>query len=140
MKAAKIDWPGFVASIGLILLACVPLLLFPESGGEFLGRVYSLMTTHFGFLYLLSGFAVLAFLLWLALGPYGRVRLAVKDEKPEFSTLSWTVMLFCAPIEWGYYYGAPPFGVEPNSGSAAEWASTYGIFHWGPTAWAFPPR
>ena len=41
-----------------------------------------------------------------------------------------------APIEWGYYYDAPPFGVAPRSTMAAEWASTYGIFHWGPTAWA----
>jgi BCCT family betaine/carnitine transporter len=146
-QKARLDWPGFLTSVAVILLACVPLLLFPETGGEFLGRIYSLLTSHFGFLYLLSGFAVLVFLLWLALGRFGHVRLAAADEKPEFSTLSWTAMLFCAgvgaglmfwaPIEWGYYYGAPPFGVEPNSAKAADWASTYGIFHWGPTAWAF---
>jgi len=45
-------------------------------------------------------------------------------------------LMYWAPIEWGYYYGAPPFGVEARSALAAEWASTYGIFHWGPTAWA----
>ena len=28
-------------------------------------------------------------------------------------------------------------GVEPRSAEAIEWASTYGIFHWGPTGWAF---
>jgi len=145
-KRARLDWPGFLASVGVILLACIPLILFPESGGEFLARTYGLLTRHFGFLYLLSGFAVLLFLLWLALGPYGKVRLSATDEKPEFSTLSWTAMLFCAgvgaglmfwaPIEWGYYYSAPPFGAEPKSVMAAAWASTYGIFHWGPTAWA----
>jgi len=56
-------------------------------------------------------------------------------------------MLFCAGvgagllywcgIEWGYYYESPPFGVAPRSPEAAEWASTYGLFHWGFTAWAF---
>jgi BCCT family betaine/carnitine transporter len=56
-------------------------------------------------------------------------------------------MLFCAGIgaglmywcviEWSYYFDAPPFGVEPHSAAAAEWASTYGMFHWGITAWAF---
>jgi BCCT family betaine/carnitine transporter len=147
MKNSRLDWPGFLASVGVILAACIPLIVFPESGGEFLERVYGLVTSYFGFLYLFSGFAVLVFLLWLALGPYGGVRLAAADEKPEFSTLSWTAMLFCAgvgaglmfwaPIEWGYYYGAPPFGIEPRSVEAAEWAATYGIFHWGPTAWAF---
>ncbi len=146
MTKHKIDWPGFTSAIVLILAACIPLILFPESGGKFLIGVYGGVTSNFGFLYLLSGLAVLIFLLWLALGRYGNVRLAKGDEAPEFSTLSWTAMLFCAgvgagllywaPIEWGYYLGAPPFGVEPRSDEAAEWASTYGIFHWGPTAWA----
>jgi BCCT family betaine/carnitine transporter len=131
----------------IIFGACIPLVLFPESGGSFLVGLYGQLTSHFGFLYLLAGLAVLILLTWLALGPYGKVRLASDDEPPEFSTLSWTAMLFCAgvgaglmfwaPIEWGYYYGSPPFGAEPYSADAAEWASTYGIFHWGPTAWAF---
>lgn len=146
MNRKKVDWPGFTAAVALILAACIPLLLFPESGGQFLVELYSQVTTHFGFLYLLAGVAVLIFLLWLALGRFGKVRLAAGDEDIEFSTLSWTAMLFCAgvgaglmywaPIEWGYYYGAPPFGAEPRSPEAAEWASTFGIFHWGPTAWA----
>ena len=56
-------------------------------------------------------------------------------------------MLFCAGVgaglmywcatEWAYYFEAPPFGAEPRSPAAAEWASTYGLFHWGFTAWAF---
>lgn len=146
MKQSALDWPGFLASVSVIFAACVPLVLFPESGGEFLSRAYGQIAGRFGFLYLLAGVAVLIFLLWLAIGPFGKVRLASSDEKPEFSTISWTAMLFCAgvgaglmfwaPIEWGYYYGSPPFGVEPRSTEAAEWAAAYGIFHWGPTAWA----
>lgn len=146
MNKSALDWPGFLASVAIILAACIPLVLFPESGGDFLQRAYATIAGNFGFLYLLSGLSVLIFLLWLALGPYGRVRLASGDEAPEFSTLSWTAMLFCAgvgaglmfwaPIEWGYYFGAPPFGLEPRSMEAAEWSVAYGIFHWGPTAWA----
>ncbi len=146
MKNHKLDWPGFSASIAVILAACIPLFLFPESGGAFLVNLYGNVTSHFGFLYMLSGMAVLVFLSWLALGRYGKVRLAAGDEEPDFSTLSWVAMLFCAgvgaglmywaPIEWGYYYDSPPFGAEPRSVEAAEWASAYGIFHWGPTAWA----
>jgi BCCT family betaine/carnitine transporter len=55
-------------------------------------------------------------------------------------------MLFCAgigasilywgTIEWAYYYQAPPFHVEARSPEAARWAAAYGIFHWGPLAWA----
>jgi len=143
----RIDWPSFIASIVIIFGVSIPLVLFPESGGKFLIELYGRVSSYFGFLYLMAGLAVIILLLWLALGPYGKVRLSSGDEEPEFSDFSWIAMLFCAgigaglmfwaPIEWGYYYGAPPFGAEPFSVEAAEWASTYGIFHWGPTAWAF---
>jgi len=143
----KIDWPSFLASLAIILAVSIPLVIFPERGGDYLINLYSLVSRQLGFLYLLAGLAVIVLLLWLALGRFGGVRLASGDEEPEFSDFSWIAMLFCAgigaglmawaPIEWGYYYGAPPMGAEPYSTEAAEWASTYGIFHWGPTAWAF---
>ncbi len=143
----RIDWPSFLAAISIILMVSIPLIVFPERGGDFLVDLYSTVSKQLGFIYLLAGLAVLALLIWLALGPYGTVRLASGDELPEFSDFSWIAMLFCAgigaglmawaPIEWGYYYNAPPMGARPFSPEAAEWASSYGIFHWGPTAWAF---
>ena len=143
----KIDWPSFLAAICIILLVSVPLAVFPERGGDFLVTLYTVVSQQFGFVYLLAGLAVIALLTWLALGPYGKVRLAFADESPEFSNFSWIAMLFCAgigaglmawaPIEWGYYYAEPPLGAQPFTAQAAEWASSYGIFHWGPTAWAF---
>jgi len=39
-------------------------------------------------------------------------------------------------IEWVYYYQAPPFHIEGETPEAAKWAAAYGIFHWGPLAWA----
>ena len=48
-----------------------------------------------------------------------------------------TGILYWGTIEWTYYYDAPPFGVEPRSAAAVRWASVFGIFHWGPTGWAF---
>jgi BCCT family betaine/carnitine transporter len=143
----KVDWPSFSAAVAIILLVSAPLVLFPESGGKILAELYGFISSKFGFLYLIAGIAALALLLWLALGRYGKIRLAVDDEPPEFSDLSWAAMLFCAgvgaglmywaPIEWAYYLETPPYGLESGSTAAAEWASTYGIFHWGPTAWAF---
>jgi BCCT family betaine/carnitine transporter len=143
----RIDWPSFIASVAIIVLVSAPLFLFPESGGQLLQRIYTFISSSFGFLYLVSGIAVMGLLMWLALGRYGRVRLSSDDEPPEFKDFSWAAMLFCAgigagllfwaPIEWAYYFQAPPYGAEPGSTSAAEWAATYGIFHWGPTAWAF---
>ena len=80
---------------------------------------------------------------WLAFGRYGKVKIG--DGEPVFSTLSWVAMLFSAGvggsllywsvIEWAAYYTAPPFGAEPKSTNALEWATSYGMFHWGITAW-----
>ena len=67
MNKPRLDWPGFIASIAVILAACIPLVLFPEKGSVFLVGLYEKVTHHFGFLYLLSGMAVLVFLLWLEL-------------------------------------------------------------------------
>jgi BCCT family betaine/carnitine transporter len=142
-----IDRAAFSTSIAIILLVCIPLALFPDSGGQVLLDVYAWIAGELGALYLLAGLLTLGFLAWLALGRFGGVRLGHAGERPDFGTLSWAAMLFCAgigagllawaPIEWGYYLNAPPFGVAPGSAAAAEWASTYGMFHWGFTAWAF---
>jgi BCCT family betaine/carnitine transporter len=147
MKNRNVDWPSFGASVTIILTASITLFLFPEEGNKFLTELYAIISGHFAFLYLLAGVATLSLLLWLAIGRFGKIRLSKDDEQPEFGELSWAAMLFCAgvgaglmywaPIEWAYYYDAPPFGLEAGSAAASEWASTYGIFHWGPTAWAF---
>ena len=47
-----------------------------------------------------------------------------------------TSLLYWATIEWVYYYQAPPFGIEAETAEAAHWAAMYGLFHWGPMAWA----
>jgi BCCT family betaine/carnitine transporter len=147
MTKQQIDWPSFIASVTIILVASISLVLFPESGATLLTYLYSVISGNFAFVYLLAGVATLSLLLWLAISRFGKIRLTAGDEKPEFGDLSWAAMLFCAgvgaglmfwaPIEWAYYIDAPPFGAEVGSVAAAEWASSYGIFHWGPTAWAF---
>jgi len=147
MSKQKVDWPSFIASVVIILVACISLIVFPESGSALLTSLYASISSNFAFVYLLTGIATLILLIWLASSRYGSIRLCANNEKPEFGDLSWIAMLFCAgvgaglmawaPIEWAYYIDAPPFGAEAGSVAAAEWASSYGIFHWGPTAWAF---
>ncbi len=145
--AGAVDWPSFGAAFAIILFVCVPLAVFPESGGRLLERTYSLIASQFGFAYLMAGCLALSLLVWLAFGRHGQVVLGATGEPPEFSTYSWIGMVFCAgigagllawaPVEWAHYFDAPPFGVIPRSDEATAWASTYGLFHWGPTAWAF---
>jgi BCCT family betaine/carnitine transporter len=146
MKSAPIDKQVFWPALLVVLAAIVPLMAFPDQSAAVLDQVMSGITHSFGFLFLWFTFACLAVLLWFALGKYGSVRFGGEDATPEFRTLSWIAMLFCAgigtsllywaTIEWVYYYQAPPFGIEAESAEAAHWAAMYGLFHWGPMAWA----
>lgn len=147
MEDSRIDWPSFGLCAAILLFASIPLFAYPETSSAFLESLYAYIANEFGVLYLLASVAAIAFLFWLAFSRFGTIRLGNSGEKPEFNTISWVGMLFCAGVgagllvwcstEWAYYYDAPPFGAEPRSTEAAEWASTYGLFHWGFTAWAF---
>ncbi len=147
MEQRRIDWPSFGLCAAILVATSVPLLAYPEQSAAALERLYAWITREFGILYLLASVAAIAFLVWLAASRYGNLKLGEPDEQPEFRTISWVGMLFCAGVgagllywcatEWAYYYDAPPFGAEPRSVEAMEWASAYGLFHWGFTAWAF---
>ena len=146
MEQSRIDWPSFGVCAAILVFTSIPLFVWPDASAKFLEDLYAWIASEFGVLYLLGSVAAIAFLVWLGFSRFGRIRLG-DDDSPEFSELSWVGMLFCAGvgagllywcgIEWAYYYDSPPFGAEPRSPEAAEWASTYGLFHWGFTAWAF---
>ncbi|MDH3265342.1 MAG: BCCT family transporter [Gammaproteobacteria bacterium] len=147
MEQSRIDWPSFGACAAIIVLVCVPLAASPDTAGSFLQNLYVDIAANFGVFYLFASVAAISFLIWLASSRFGLVRLGDTDSTPEFSQSSWIAMLFCAGVgaglmkwcatEWAYYFESPPFGVAAHSVEASEWASTYGLFHWGITAWAF---
>ncbi|WP_163536947.1 BCCT family transporter [Gracilibacillus sp. YIM 98692] len=146
MKQKYIDWPTFIGAFILLLLVTVPLIIFPDEGKEFVSIANTFVTTNFGVLYLAMGLIIFSFLIFVAFSKNGHVKLGEEGEKPEFNTLSWAAMLFAAGIgssilywsviEWVYYFQGPPFGVEAETNEAIQWATAYGIFHWGPIAWA----
>ncbi|WP_434996704.1 BCCT family transporter [Vibrio scophthalmi] len=141
-----IDKPTFFGAITLLLMIVIPLILFPEQGADWIAIAKTFMTDKLGFLYLALGLGAFFFMVYVIFSDMGQIKLGDADEKPEFSTMSWAAMLFCGGIgasilywgciEWAYYYQSPPFQLEPGSEEAVRWAATYGIFHWGPIAWA----
>ena len=147
MEQRRIDWPSFGVCVAIIIVVCVTLAAFPETAGDTMRKLYEFIATELGIFYLIASVAAISFLVWLAASRFGNVQLGEPGSEPEFRTLSWVAMLFCAGVgaglmywcatEWVYYFESPPFGAEPRSPEAAEWASTYGLFHWGFTAWAF---
>ncbi|MCE2558685.1 MAG: BCCT family transporter, partial [Acidobacteria bacterium] len=145
-RPPRVDRIAFGVSAGLIALVCIPLALSPQTGGALVVRAYESLTERFGLLYQWATLLVTVFLLWLAFSRHGAKRLGDDDSRPDFNIFSWMAMLFCAgigagllywsTIEWVTYLDAPPFGLAPSSTEAVEWAATYGIFHWGISAWA----
>lgn len=143
----SIDMRVFVPSLSIIIGLILPIALFPEAGPKMVSAAFSFATGNFGWLYMIAGLAVVVFLIGLAFSKYGNVRLGGADDKPEFSYFSWIAMIYAggigiAIVNWAwvepiYYFSSPPFGIEAASDAAAEWALTYGQFHWGLTPWAF---
>lgn len=141
-----IDKPTFFGAIALLLAIVFPLILFPQQGADWIAVAKTFMTDKLGFLYLALGLGAFFFMIYVIFSDMGQIKLGDPDEEPEFATASWAAMLFCGGIgasilywgciEWAYYYQSPPFQLEPGSEEAVRWAATYGLFHWGPIAWA----
>ena len=142
----SIDKYIFFGTVIVYAVLMMPMLINPEKSADILNVVLSFTTNQLGWFYLLFIFGAMLVLVWLATGKYGTIKFGGKDDKPDFSTLSWIAMLFCAgigssilywsPIEWAYYYKSTSLGVEPFTPRAGEIASSYGMFHWGLSAWA----
>ena len=143
--AAAVDRVNFALTVFAMLGMAIPLMLFPELSATLLQAAYDWLAESLGWFYVLTAIASFVAVLYVAFGPYAQVRLG--DGPPEFGTVSWIAMLFAAgigsgmmywsAIEWVYYVDAPPFGADPRSTEAYVWASSYGLFHWGPVAWSF---
>ncbi|SMB83551.1 betaine/carnitine transporter, BCCT family [Desulfonispora thiosulfatigenes DSM 11270] len=139
---AKIFWPSLLVIIGVTLA----LAMNTETAEPVLNNLLTSITYNFDWLFEYLTVGVFLWLIWLAFGKYGRIKLGGPEDKPEFSKISWIAMMFCAGMGtsimfWSimepvYYMGGPPFGIEPFSNAANEWALAYGLFHWGFTAWA----
>lgn len=140
------DWVVFIGTAIVLLMAVIPMMVFPEQSRAVVVAMNGFVTSKMGAIYLVLGLAIFCFVLYIAFGKYGSVTLGRANDKPEFSDFAWASMLFCAGIgsdilywgviEWAYYFQAPPHSAKPFSEEALNYATMYGMFHWGPIAWA----
>lgn len=136
----------FRISVALLALLVAAALLAPDAFGDATARLQSRTLAWGGWLYLVIVFAVLVFLLWIAIGRLGTLRIGGEDAEPEFSGRSWFAMLFSAGmgiglVFWGAaeplsHYFAPPEGLAPATPVAASASMRYAFFHWGLHPWA----
>ena len=117
-----------------------------DAMGESMNKIFKFATNQFGWLYLLVGFLLVIFALWLALGRFGNIKLGKDTDEPEYSFFSWFAMIFACGygvglVYWGAaeplsIFKAPPFGVETGTSEAGVLSLAYAFFHWGWTPWA----
>lgn len=143
-RVKVMDWTTFIGSSLILLIAVIPMMVFPKASQDIITHLNEVVSSTLGSIYLLIGLATLIFVLYIAFGKYGNVTLGKATDKPEFNNFSWAAMLFCAGIasdilywgviEWAFYYQDPPHGGKGMTDSALNYATMYGMFHWGPIA------
>ncbi|SER46597.1 choline/glycine/proline betaine transport protein [Tranquillimonas rosea] len=141
----KVNRPVFAASAVLIVGFIIFGGLFSELAGTIFSGMQSWLAGYLGWALIIEVNVLLVFVLFLALGPFGDIRLGRMDEDPEYGLFSWTAMLFSAGIGigliyWGvaepmYHYFSPPLA-EPETQEAATQAMAISFMHWGFHAWA----
>ncbi len=102
--------------------------------------VHDEMLSYLSWALLVIVFLIVVFLLFLIVGPWGKIKLG--DTDPEYSFLSFFAMLYSAGfaagvVFWGptealFYYDSPNplFGAEGGSSEAISLAVQQTLFHW----------
>lgn len=136
----------FRVSTALVAILVLLAGLYPEPFNAAMQATLAEIIKDVGWMYLLIVFLALVFLLYLAFGRFGGLRIGGEDAEPEFSTMSWLSMMFAAGmgiglVFWGAaepisHFAVPPESLEPQSTLAARAGMRYAFFHWGLHPWA----
>lgn len=140
------DPPVFWPSVVVILAFVVWTLVSVSTVTSTFSTAADWLKENLGWFYILGVTTFLAFLVWIAISRFGRIRLGGDDERPEHSTPTWFAMLFAAGIGtilmfWGVaeplnHFANPPMAdVEPNSADAAREAMSFTFYHFGLHTW-----
>ena len=160
-----INAPVFFTSSLTIIVFVLVALVFQEKAKVVFETIRTWMTSHLDWVFLLTCSLLVLFCLYLIVSPLGKVRLGGKDAVPDYSTLTWTAMLFSAGLAiglvyWGIaepvqHFQTPPFHMtkvydpaqvydaqhllpdlnDPDVKAARSMSFAAVAFHWGLHAW-----
>jgi glycine betaine transporter len=147
LKRFRVDAVVFSVAAGLVALFLLWGVVFTDSLASATESTLTWLLERFGWLFVLSAAAFVAFAAYMGFSRYGTMRLGRDEDRPEFRTSSWVAMMFSAGMGIGLmFYGvaepishlaAPPLGRgEPGTPDTARLAMQYTYFHWALTPWA----
>lgn len=140
---------GILAVVGALIIGFVVWgVSAPQQVFDLSSAALAWVMANLGWLFNVLAIGMVLFLLALAFSRYGKIPLGLDGEKPEYSTASWTAMLFAAGIGIGIiffgpyeplsYYLSPRPGAhyDANTIEAVKGAMAQAALHWGINAWA----
>jgi len=137
--------PVFLGSAAVVVVFVGLGGVFSDRAESVFSAVQSGIVENFGWFYVLTATAILAFVLYLLVSPFGSIRLGPDDAEPEFGYFGWIAMLFSAGmgtglVFWGVaepmsHFVDPPIG-DPRTADAVGRALQLTFFHWGLHPWA----
>ncbi len=136
--------PILVGSSLLVLLILSLAMAVPVVFQSILSWVQNVFVLYFSWFYVLLVFSFFCICLYLAFGPYRKLRLG-KALKPQYSFFTWIAMLFSAGMGTGllfsgvyepvYHYLYPPTG-QGGTEQALALSFQLTFLHWGFSGWA----
>lgn len=144
-ETPKVNWPVFLVSgLGIIAIALWAILQ-PDTAENTLALIVATVSKNLGWFYVLTATVAVLFMIWIAAGKTGNVKLGPDHSKPQYNLFSWASMLFAAGIgvdllffsvaEPVSQFYSPPTG-DPETVEAARQAVVFTLFHYGVTGWA----
>ncbi|RNA69797.1 glycine betaine uptake BCCT transporter [Alteribacter keqinensis] len=139
--------PVFVISLVITVAFIIWGVAATENMEHITTEIQGFITGQFGWFYLLTATAFVAFAIYLIFSPLGRIKLGDENEEPEYNYLTWFSFLFTAGmgiglVFWGaaepmyHLFTPPPSEVINDDAQAAGVALRYSFFHWGVHPWA----
>ena len=134
----------FFTSVAIILLFVVLTIIFENTVDNLFHKLQGWVSTYTGWFFVSTMNIILIYVVILAVGRFGGIRLGGEGAKPEFSTMAWFAMVFSAGMGIGLlFYGVaePMFHfvarpmAEPGTVEAARVAMDFTFLHWGLHPW-----
>ncbi len=144
---SKLNKGLVIPTILFVLFVAIPLIVFAEHPKiqAFISSAYRFISYSFGWSYIIIYLIFGVFMFYIALSPYGKIKLGGKDAKPKYGNFHWASMIIAAGhgialVNWVMVEplitnALAPLGTGYNEAFTYEVAAAYTFFHWGPMYW-----